>query len=153
MLEEICAEIKNWFTYRSDIYIGDYEITDGVISPSVDFKEAEYIRILGSRKNAGVHKLNTETGLFDLEDESSFHGSIWLMSPPRDFLALCRCIESWQKQYGSADSAAMSPYQSESFGGYSYTKASGSASGESQYPTWQKMYADQLRRWRRIRDL
>ena len=149
MLEEICAEIRNWFTYRSDIYIGDYEITDGVISPSVDFKETEYIRILGSRKNAGVHKLADN----DLVDEEKFHGSIWLMSPPKDFLALVRAIESWQQKYGSASSAAMSPYQSESFGGYSYTKASGGTEGGSQYPTWQKMYADQLKRWRRIRDL
>lgn len=148
MLDQICAEIKNYFTYEGDKYFGDYAIIDGVITPSIDIP-TDYIRIVGSHLNDGVHKVSDG----DLVDEGKFHGAIWLMSPPAAFLQLVSEIESWQEVNGKADSAAMSPFQSESFGGYSYSKGSGSssASGASSVPTWQSTYASQLRAYRRIR--
>lgn len=151
MLTEVCAEIKNYFTYQDDKHIGDFAIVDGQITPSIDFP-TDYIRIVGSRKNDGVHKRN-ENGGFELVDEEQFHGAVWVMSPPAAFLALVGEIETWQKMYGGAGSAAMTPYQSESFGGYSYSKASGgSASSSGQTgPTWQSMYAKRLDVYRRIR--
>jgi hypothetical protein len=87
MLTEICAEIKNYFTYREDKHFGDFSIKDGQLEPSFDFP-TDYIRIVGSHLNDGVHKRNAETGEFDLVDEDAFHGAIWIMSPPPDFLAL-----------------------------------------------------------------
>ena len=149
MLNEVCADIRNYFTYRNDILIGDYKIEGGVITPPIDFKGCEYIRIIGSRKNNGVHKLSDN----DLEDEGSFHGSIWRMSPPKDFLLLVKDIEEWQAKNGSVDSVSMSPFQSESFGGYSYTKASGGAAtgSKSSVPTWQSTFASRLKLYRRIR--
>ena len=146
MLTEICAEIKNYFTYESDRHIGDYAIVDGIITPSLDIP-TDYIRIVGSRKNDDVHKLSD----LDHVDEDIFHGAIWIMSPPNDFLALVEEIESWQEMNGKADSQAMSPYQSESFGGYSYSKGSGgSGAGSSSSPTWQSQYAPRLKIYRRI---
>lgn len=145
MLGEICAEIKNYFVYKNDIHIGDWVISDGQISPILDLPTG-YIRIVGSRLNDGVHKVSD----LNLVDES-FHGGIWIMSPPADFISLVKEIEDWQAKNGKADSAAMSPFQSESFGGYSYSKASGrSSSGSSIVPTWQSVYASRLNRYRRI---
>lgn len=151
MIGEICAELKNYFTYEADRYIGDFVISDGTISPSFDLP-TDYIRIVGSRLNDGVHKKTN--GSFQLVDES-FHGAIWVMSPPSDFLALAAEIEEWQNKNGGANSAAMSPFQSESFGGYSYSKASGGSaeSGISSVPTWKSTYASRLNRYRRIREL
>lgn len=150
MLNEICAEIKNYFTYKSDLHIGDFTISGGVISPSFDIP-TDYIRIVGSHFNDGVH-VRGEQG-FGLTDEAEFHGSVWVMSPPADFLALVAEIEAWQVKNGSSDSVAMSPFQSESFGGYSYSKGSGNSnsSGSSSVPTWQSTYASRLKRFRRIR--
>lgn len=149
MIGEICAEIKNYFTYEDDKYIGDFVISSGQISPVIDFP-TDYIRIIGSRLNDGVHK--KKDGVFQLIDES-FHGAIWIMSPTADFLALIEEIEAWQTANGSVNSAAMSPFQSESFGGYSYSKASGgsSDSGASSVPTWQATYASRLNQYRRAR--
>ena len=145
MLGEICAEIKNYFVYKNDIHIGDWVISNGQISPILDLPTG-YIRIVGSRLNDGVHKVSD----LNLVDES-FHGGIWIMSPPADFISLVKEIEDWQAKNGKADSAAMSPFQSESFGGYSYSKASGrSSSGSSIVPTWQSVYASRLNRYRRI---
>lgn len=149
MLTEICAEIKNYFTYECDRHIGDFAIVNGQITPSLDFP-TEYFRIIGSRLNDGVHKVSDQ-----LVDEE-FHGAIWIMSPPADFLALVEEITAWQEANGKVDSQAMSPYQSESFGGYSYSKASGSSSGSSNgssVPTWQSQYAKRLNIYRRLREL
>lgn len=148
MLSEICAEIKNYFAYEGDKHFGDFAIVDGQITPSIDFP-TDYIRIVGSHLNDGVHKLSDN----DLMDEDTFHGAIWIMSPPADFLALVAEIESWQEMNGKADSTAMSPFQSESFGGYSYSKASGyrnAESGGASVPTWVGAYANRLKLYRRI---
>lgn len=153
MLTEICAEIKNHFTYAEDRHIGDFAIVDGAITPSIDFP-TDYIYIVGSHLNNGVHKLSDESDV--LLDEPEFHGAVWVMSPPKDFLDLVADIEAWQDKYGGVDSETMSPYQSESFGGYSYSKASGgssAASGKSSVPTWQSVYASRLNIYRRIREV
>ena len=149
MIGEICAEIKNFFTWESDRYIGDFTISDSTISPSFDLP-TDYIRIVGSRLNDGVHK--KKNGAFQLVDES-FHGGIWVMSPPADFLALVAEIEAWQAKYGGVSSENMSPFQSESFGGYSYSKSSGGSAsgGGSSVPTWQSTYASRLNMYRRAR--
>ena len=151
MIGEICAEIKNYFTYEEDRHLGDWVISDGTISPSLDLP-TEYIRIIGSRLNDGVHKVSELDKLLDEE----FNGAIWIMSPTADFLSLVAEIEAWQEKNGSIDSVNMSPFQSESFGGYSYSKGSvgNSASGSgSSVPTWQSTYASRLNQYRRIRVL
>ena len=147
MLSIICAEIRNYFTYDEDKHIGDFSITDGVITPAIAIP-TDYIRIAGSRKNDGVHKVSAN----DLVDESEFHGSVWVMSIPKDFLDLVDEIEAWQAKYGGIDSELMSPFISESFGGYSYTKnASSSGSGSDGGTTWQSTFSTRLNIWRKAR--
>lgn len=154
MLTEICAEIKNYFTYKDDLHVGDFAIVDGAITPSLDLP-TDYVRIVGSHFNDGVH-VRGEEG-FDFKDESEFHGSVWVMSPSAAFLSLVADIEAWQEKNGRVDSVAMSPFQSESFGGYSYSKASGGSgsgsSGASSVPTWQKTFASRLKIYRRLREI
>ena len=151
MIGEICAEIKNYFVYEDDIHIGDWEISNGQISPVIVFP-TDYIRIVGSRLNDGVYKVS-DLVEHPLKDEL-FHGAIWIMSPTADFLALVDEISAWQDKNGGVDSANMSPFQSESFGGYSYSKGTNySASQGSSAPTttWQAQFANRLSRYRRIR--
>lgn len=150
MLNEVCANIKNYFTYEKDKHIGDFAIVDGNITPSFDI-QTDYIRIVGSRLNDGVHI--REDGVFSLEDEDEFHGGIWVMSVPNDFISLVAEISDWQKKYGNVDHHAMSPFNSESFGGYSYSKAvgSGAGSGSGSKSNWQSQFASRLNMYRRIR--
>lgn len=150
MLTEVCAEIKNYFTQECDRHIGEFTINNGQIAPSFDLS-TDYIRIVGSRKNNGVHKLSDESDV--LEDET-FHGAVWIMSPPKAFLDLVSEIAEWQEKNGNANSQAMSPFQSENLGAYSYSKSSGSGSGSgSSVPTWQSTYASRLNVYRKIREL
>jgi len=154
MLNEVCLEINNFFNRNQPIIIDDLRISNGKIT-NTDFlskiKENQYFRIVGSVFNDGVYKY---TQTLTLQDED-FHGALWLMAVPKDFLDLVDEIDAWQAVNGKADSAAMSPFQSESFGGYSYSKlSSGNNSGSrSSVPTWQSQYASRLSRYRRINAL
>lgn len=148
MLTEICAEIKNYFVAdKDDIHIGDFTISDGAFVPPLDFP-TDYIRIVGSHLNDGVHKLSDE----DLQDEE-FHGGVWIMSPPADFLNLVEDISNWQTKNGGPDSAAMSPFSSESFGGYSYSKYGVGGNSASTGADWVATYASRLSAYRKVRAL
>lgn len=152
MLTEICAEIKNYFTYYDkDRHIGDFAIVNGQITPPIAMP-TDYFRIVGSHLNDGVHKISDDKDV--LIDEGTFHGAIWIMSPPKAFLNLCDEIAAWQTKNGGIDSAAMSPFNSESFGGYSYSKSSGGMSGGTSNggtADWRSAYASRLKIWRRVR--
>lgn len=144
MIEQICAFIHNYFTDASTRQAGIWRITDGnLVLPFM--KVGQYFRITGSDVNDGVYQYPAE----ELTDEV-FYGTVWPMRVPRMFLQLVEEIESWQEKYGAA---AASPYQSESFGGYSYTLKSGSnASGgtDSAAAGWQGVYKSRLNQWRKL---
>ena len=142
LLGEVCAYLNNFFlTHREqDIHIGAFPISGGSIEP-VDFlKEGQYYRIVGSALNDGVYQYTAEPNT-DLRDED-FSGSVWAMSPPPALIALVGEIETWIAENASAIS---SPYQSESFGGYSYSKGADS--------TWQGQFASRLSIYRKVRPL
>lgn len=150
MIQAICSEIKNFFTSDCDRLIGDWTIEGGNFVPPIDFP-SDYIRIVGSRKNDGVYKVSEITeGTFT---DERFHGAVWFMCPPKDFLNLVEEIEQWNAKNGSPDSAAMSPFTSESFGGYSYSKSSGGSEGGKNPNSWQCVYASRLNQYRRARVL
>ena len=150
MLTEICQYLKNWFNRKPDgsdypKYFGDFTIENGeIIMP--DFVEGQYFRIMGSLFNDGVHVFGSDV----LRDET-FNGAVWVMSVPPAVIQLAAEISDWQAKYGGADSNAMSPFVSESFGGYSYSKSSAGVSGSSSGGTaWQDVYAKRLSPWRKI---
>lgn len=143
MLSDLCAELKNWFDRDQPKWFGEFTIENGAID--LPLQNGQYFRIVGSVFNDGVHQYPT-TSLTDEE----FSGAIWAMAVPPAVIALADEINAWQAQYGAVLS---SPYTSESFGGYSYTRAGGSssngASGDT--PTWQGTFASRLKQWRKIR--
>ena len=152
MIEAICRELNNWFDRNSDgsdnRYFGTFAIEDGIIDLSeTDIKDGQYFRIIGSTFNDGVHQFPVT----DLQDET-FDGAIWLMAIPKAVLDLATEIEAWNAKYGGVDSPSMSPFNSESFGGYSYSKSSRSGSGTDESAgTWQGQFASRLNKWRKIR--
>lgn len=150
MLTEICQYLKNWFDRDQAKYYGNFTISDGNISfadKEMDLIDGQYIRIIGSLLNDGVH-LYPDT---DMKDEQ-FKGAVWSMAVPPDFISMANEISAWQEKYGSIDSVAMSPYNSESFGGYSYSKSGGGSSegGGSDAGTWKGAFASRLNPWRKI---
>lgn len=140
MLSEICAELRNYFLAHreSDIHYGEYTIENGGID--LDFLiEGQYFRVVGSVLNDGVYKYPTNA----LIDET-FKGAIWAMSVPLDVVALASEIEAWQNENAKV---LNTPYQSESFGGYSYSKGGGADGGAY---SWKDQFSSRLNKWRRI---
>lgn len=138
MLSELCKELNNWFCTKR--YFGTYTIEDGILVIP-ELQSGQYYRICGSVFNDGVHKY----GEADLKDET-FNGAVWAMAIPEEVIALSEEIDEWKAKYETAET--MSPYQSESFGGYSYTKASGASGGTA---TWQDVFGSKLNNYRRIK--
>lgn len=148
MLTELCKELNNWFNYNQPKYFGDFAISEGRLVNDHDLQDGQYYRIVGSLFNDGVHEHPAD----DLVDEI-FNGALWAMAVPPSVIELAQKIQDWQDKYGGVDSEAMSPYQSESFGGYSYTKKSGGGSDGSAdiAGSWQGAFASELNQWRKIR--
>ena len=140
MLTDICQYLKNWFADDKDKQFDKFTIENGRIAPLNNLQNGQYYRIIGSVFNDGVHRSDDI-----LTDELEFEGAIWLMRIPPVILDLDAEISEWIENHKDA---LASPYQSESFGGYSYSVAnSNSASG---VVTWQSQFADRLSRWRKI---
>ena len=134
MLESVLHYLHNWFLVA--VYDDLYTIKDGSIELPF-LQSGQYFRIVGSVLNDGVYNYPAE----NLKDEE-FTGSIWALAVPLAVLSLVEEITAWQAKNG-----ASGPYTRESFGGYSYTKAtnsSGVAVG------WQDVFKAQLAPWKKI---
>lgn len=138
MLTEICTHLHNFFVRNEEDkhYQKNIQIKNGVLTPSFDVKQNQYYRIIGSTFNDGVHRFGDAT---DVLVDETFDGSVWLMSVPKSFLDLVSEIEEYQEKYGKA-----TPYASESFGGYSYSKSDGAAT------SWQHAFSTRLNAWRKM---
>ena len=134
MLYTIMKHLRNFFlTNVSET--GSFEIKGGMISlPFV--KDDQYIMIEGSNFNDGVYVYPVS----DLTDEE-FEGSIIVLNPPADFLELVKEIEAYQEKNKGTEG-----YVSESFGGYSYSKAT----NNGHIISWSDIYKDRLNIWRKI---
>lgn len=139
MLEQVLRHLNNWFLV--EIHEGTFTVENGSIA--LPFLQTnQYFRICGSVFNDGLHQYPST----DLTDEI-FTGTVWALAVPKAVVTLSEDIASWQEKNGEA---VASPYQSESFGGYSYTKRSaGSDSGTLN--GWQDAFRGRLNDWRKLK--
>ena len=142
VLTEICDYLNNYFWVKK--IAGEFTIEEGAITVPA-LKDGQYFRIVGSTFNDGVHKYPA-TGL----KNETFNGFIWAMAVPDTIIALTADITEWQAIHGKADSEALSPFNSESFSGYSYSKGGNSVSGGAA-TTWQDVFAGRLNKYRKLR--
>lgn len=145
-LTELCEYLNNYF-WRTKRNV-KLTISDG--SFTADYLQSgQYFRIVGSVFNDGVYQYPVS----DLKDET-FSGSIWSMAVPQTVIDLASDISDWKEKFGSVNSPAMSPYNSESFGNYSYSKSTGSAdSNGNNANSWQSAFASRLAPYRRLRGI
>ena len=136
MLNEICAEIRNYFP--TEKRYGNFTIKNGSISP-VDFlQEGQYFRIVGSVFNDGVYQYPAK-----FEKDEVFEGAVWAMAVPPTLIALSAEINAYNETNGKP-----SAFTSESYpNGYSYTRAT-DANGVPL--NWQKAFASRLSKWRKL---
>ena len=149
-LTDLCVELNNYFeTCRR---FGTFKISGGAIDLSAlvadgSLQSGQYFRIAGSVFNDGVYQYPA-TGLTD----EIFDGAIWPMAVPNAALGLLADIQAWVTANAN-DSQLNSPYQSESFGGYSYSKINngGGSGAAADIGTWQNQFRSRLNKWRKIR--
>lgn len=139
MLEQVLMNIRRWFPVEGGIHSGTFTIKDGGITLPF-LADGQYFRICGSVFNDGLHQYN----VLDLTDET-FTGTIWALAIPKAVIELADEIGKWQEKNGEA---ASSPFSSESFGGYSYSKSTDAETGGA--VTWQSAFKQQLSAWRKI---
>lgn len=144
MLTELCQELNNWF--EREKRSGSFRIVDGMLE--ADFlRPGQYFRVMGSLFNDGVHQYGN-----DFLNDEDFTGSVWSLAIPVAVIKLSEDIDAWRAKYEAPDSSAMSPYMSESFGGYSYSKGSAiSGTGTGGATSWRTSFASRMNAWRKIR--
>ena len=150
-LTALCREVNNWFErarFSGLFHISNGEIDLSPIESEGGIQNGQYFRIIGSVFNDGVHRYGAEDDT--LEDET-FTGIVAPMAVPNDFIALFDEISAWLTAYGEQ---LDKPYQSESFGGYSYSlkgsltdTGSGGSGGKE---PWVANFASRLNRWRKL---
>ena len=152
MLTDLCAYLKNWFDEdefhrKLPRWEQEFTITDGKIDLSGKILDGQMFRIYGSMLNDGVYIYNEDLTLID----ETFTGLIQSMRTEPDFIKLVNDINEWLSKYGTATSTAMSPFNSESFGGYSYSKAgngTGGSDGAGASPY--SVFGARMARWKKI---
>ena len=139
MLEAVLIHLKNWFVVPRGVRYGMYTIKDNTLK--LDYlQNGQYYRICGSVFNDGLHKY----GDVDLQNET-FTGTVWALAVPKRIVELSEEIEAWQNKNGDVIN---SPFTSESFGGYSYTKATDTKTGSP--ATWESVFRVQLNPYRKM---
>lgn len=137
MLEQVLGEIHNWFV--REVVEGDFTISGGRLLPpdGPALQDGQYLRVVGSVFNDGLHRWPVA----DLADEE-FHGEVWALAVPQEVVDLAGVIDDWDAKN------APGPYVSESFGGYSYTRATNGATGQA--AGWRDRFRQELNRWRKV---
>lgn len=135
MLETILNHLHNYFVLEGGIHAGTFDIVSGALP--LDFlKPGQYFRIEGSVFNDGVYQYPAV-----LTDET-FSGRISALAIPRAVLELAAEIEEYNESHPDNGMA------SESFAGYSYTRATDSATGGA--ATWATVFRSRLNAWRKL---
>lgn len=141
-INDFCEEVNNYFEQTR--VFGEFEIANGNIDLNrYGIQEGQYIRVVGSVFNDGVYQypIPPENELVD----EKFDGAIWVMAVPSSVITQIEEINQWE---ATNQSTLNSPYQSESFGGYSYTLKTENAEGGL---NWQTHFRRKLDRWRKVR--
>jgi hypothetical protein len=137
MLSEILAFLHNYFVVST--HDGVFKIIGSSIMPLDFLQKGQYFRVVGSIFNDGVYCYADDLQLID----EVFEGKIEALAIPNDLLKLADEITA----YMASDDAKPTAFTSESFGGYSYSKATDSSGAAA---SWQTIFAARLRRWRKI---
>lgn len=134
MLEQVLAYLHNDFA-RQALPEQEWTITDGTMEVPGALS-GQYVRIIGSVLNDGVYQYPL-TGLTD----ETFTGTVQLLAIPKTVLALVKEIETW------AEKNQPTAFTSESFGGYSYSKATNAAGVAA---GWQDVFRSRLAPYRKM---
>ncbi len=130
----IAAVMRHVHNYFERGFIdGEFTVSGGVLNP---MPRAPYVAITGSVWHDGVYRIDE----LREQPEETFVGRVWALHPPDDFIRMCEQIATYDEQNPAG------ALQSESFGEYSYARAS----CQNGVIGWQTAFAQQLVPYRRM---
>ena len=146
LMKEVCDYIHNYFVF--DTVESTFIISDNLLqNDELELYEGQYFIIEGSKFNDGMFKYTEVPEETDLIDET-FKGCIKLCSIPRDVQNIVKDIAEWQEKNAET---LNSPFQSESFGGYSYSKGNSTTrEGKNRTYSWKDVFGSKLYPYRKI---
>ena len=150
MLQLVCENICNYFIQNR--FEGRFEISEGMIS--LPLLDGQRFLIQGSALNDGMYTYH-DAGITNDDDskavglqDETWAGTICALAVPPAVIALSAEVEAWVD--ANAESLN-SPYTSESvLGVYSYTKKADGGHGAGGTIGWMDVFADKLKRWRKV---
>lgn len=151
-LKEILDYIHNYFvqdTFEGKIKIKNHELDNHEIKLLDD----QYFMIKGSIYNDGIWQFKAiqevdEENLERYLKDEEFNGIISKLAIPRDVLALKDEIIAWEDKNQDALNGV---FQSESFGGYSYTLKSNSSNNKNgESISWKNKFGNRLKAYRKL---
>lgn len=135
MLYQLMRYCRNYFPASHGNISGIVKIEGGAID-LLHLLPGQYYIIEGSVLNDGLHREG------DALTDETFEGDVTPLAIPKAFQELAERIEEW-----SAKGGEPSAYVSESFDGYSYSRATGSDGGQL---TWQDAFRKEISVWRKV---
>lgn len=147
------AQAFDWQAFAASFPWDPIHIGEPIsMSSQFQLMEGQRFLVYGSVFNDGVYTFH-ESGITNDDDnaaagltDETFTGAICALAVPPAVIALSAEINQWVAKYSEA---VDSPYQSESFNGYSYHLKSGSGAGGAGQLSWQDIFAARLNQWRR----
>lgn len=140
MLYLACQECRNFFLRT--VEKGTFSIRNEILTAKQPYLVGSYIRLVGSILNDGVYRVvNNRVTLAGARDEV-WDGAVCGLAIPPDFVRLSEVIQEFEAKKGTP-----SALSHESFGGYSYTMASGDNGAPL---TWQAVFAPSLNNYRKM---
>ena len=138
MLETVLNHLHNWFIIPGAARGGTFDIVSGALDAPF-LLEGQYYRIEGSVFNDGLHRHGDKDDA--LRDEM-FTGQIIPLAIPKAVVKLADEITEYCQKNPATDKI------SESFDGYSYTRATGAdGSGAG---GWQAAFRARLNQWKKV---
>lgn len=134
MAVSVAAVMRHCRNYFEVGYLdGVFRITGNALS---EVPGAHWVYISGSLMHDGVWEICdgylTGRSVEGLHDEE-FDGRVWLLSPPVDFLEMCKAVREYDEKN------PVGAYRSETFGDYSYTRGTENGSTD-----WRVIFRTQI---------
>ncbi len=146
-LAMVMAECRNHFPIACTA--GLMRLESGVLRLPETLPDCRYVYLSGgTQEDLWEASRTLDGGLLLARDgqaprDEAFCGRVFCLRPPLNFLSLAEEAEAYRNK------APVGPFLSESFGGYSYTRASGSGGRPL---AWQDALRPQLNAYRRMFD-
>lgn len=149
-LMAVMNECRCLYKYIATGEHGSFTIKDGIIAVNDTYRIGQRIMVQGSLFNDGIYRIEDIVDdwlKIDSEGDENFYGWVYGMAIPRGLIELSERIRDYNDEVAKNPKALA--LTSESYRGYSYTRATGQNGSAA---SWKEIFASELDTYRRMFD-